>query len=333
MKIALVQGTVALSLALSTVACGPKLESVTGGKKDQAGSPHNAQRETVTIGISVEESNSLALAAATSFSMSLEGCASGLTYTALTEATPNVDVYKYDQNCLIKLNSFRINGIIYVPSQADSFTSWIAGDSAIFEESGNSSNSLQVVVSSQLGNPISGTEAVGYSFSQIVAGAGSTLAKSAVGASHALSVSGQDATPMTIAALSFIGMTAQGAGQFQFTLDCDQNVTGTAPALSCAGTSLDALKYRLVKDDFGGTLTATSAAALFNGNEPAIADSEKLAVGAGGAVHGGFVTRSGASALAGPNVMHSNPNMLLVIQVAGTSYRYFNIDVSTLTYP
>lgn len=332
MKIALVQGTVALNLVLTAVACGPKLESVSTGK-NEAGTP-DGRRETVTIGVSVDEgAAAFALASATSYSMALEGCASGLSYSNISQANPNVDVYKYDQNCVIKLNGFSINGINYVPSASDPFTSWAAGDIATFEESGNSTNSLRVVVGSQLGNPIAGTESVAYTFSQIVAGSDSTFAKSAVGANHALSVSGQDATPMTVAALNFIGMTAAGAGQFQFTLDCNENVSGTAPALSCAGTSLSDLKYKLVKDTYSGTLTLAQAAALFDGSELSIADADKLAVGAGGAAHGGFVTKGGASALTGPDQMHANPNMLLVIQVAGVSYRYFNVDVTTLTYP
>lgn len=332
MKTALVQGTVALNLILTTVACGPKLESVSTGKKDQGGTT-DTRRETVTIGVAVNEGAALALAAATSYSMALEGCASGLAYSNISQANPNVDVYKFDQNCLIKLNAFEIGGISYVPSAADPFTSWAAGDSATFEESGNPSNSLRVVVSSQLGNPIVGTESVAYTFSQILAGSDSTLAKNVVSANHALSVTGQDATPLTVASLSFIGMTAAGAGQFQFTLDCNENVTGTAPALSCAGTALSDLKYKLVKDTFGGTLTLAQAAAIFDGSELSIDDADKLAVGAGGAAHGGFVTKGGASALTGPDQMHLNPNMLLVIQVAGVSYRYFNVDVTTLTYP
>ena len=331
MKHLTLQGTLIASLL--TVACGPQLGSVAGGSKDSETTTVDNRRETVTIGVGVEQSSKLSLAAATSFSMSLDGCASGLAYANITQSNPNVDVYKFDQNCLIKLNSFSLNGITFVPSGADPFSSWLLGDIAIFEEAGNPTNVVRVVVSSQLGSPIAGTETVAYSFSQIAAGSDSSLAKSTVGNSHSLSVSGQDATPLTIAGLSFTGMTATGAGQFVFTLECGQNVTGTAPALSCAGTSLDSLKYRLVKDTFGGTLTVAQASAIFDGTEVAIADAEKLGVGAASAPKGGFTTKSGASALQGPDQMHANPNMLFVVQVAGSSYRYFNVDVTTLAYP
>ncbi len=329
MKSLTLQGT----MILLAVGCGPQMGSVTGSSKNSETGPTDSRRETVTISVGIEQSGSLALAAATSYSMALDSCVSGLTYSNITQANPNVDVYKFDQSCLIKLNSFTVNGISFVPSSADPFSSWIAGDLAIFEEAGNPSNALRVVVSSQLGSPIAGTESVAYSFSQIAQGTDSSLAKAAVGSSHSLSVSGQDATPLTIAALSFTGMTATGAGQFVFTLECAQNVTGTAPALACAGTSLDSLKYKLVKDTYGSTLTVAQASAIFDGTELSIADSEKLALGAASAPKGGFATKSGASALTGPDQMHANPNMLLVIQVAASSYRYFNVDVSTLTYP
>lgn len=137
---------------------------------------------------------------------------------------------------------------------------------------------------------------------------------------------------MTIAGVTFQGITADGRGQFIFTLECGDNVTGTAPALSCAGTPLSSLKYQLVKDTFGGTLTMAQANALFDGSERAVADADKIAAGAT-PPKGGFVTKSGASILVGPAAMHSNPNMLLVVRVADLSYRYFNVDVTTLSYP
>jgi hypothetical protein len=332
MKKLVTQSTLCLGLLTLVAACGPKLQSVSNSsQKDGSIQPDDNRRETVTIGVGVEEGSTagFALAAATSYSMSLEGCASGLSYPSITQANPNVDVYKFDQGCLVKLNSFSINGISYVPTSGDPFGSWVAGDIATFEESGNPTNTLRVVVSSQLASPISGTESVAYAFSQIAKGADETLAKTVVGGSHSLSVAGQDATPLTIQAVSFVGMTAGGAGQFVFTLECGQNVTGTAPALSCAGTSMDDLKYRLVADTTSSSLDLTQAAALFDGSETSIGNAQRLDVGQGGTTRGGFITVT----LDGPAQMHNNPNMILAIQAGGASYRYFNVDVTTLTYP
>lgn len=319
--------------SLGLMACGPELQNVGGNAQNRAAEPAAQSKDMVTVDVDVQQRSSLALAAATSFSMSLEGCASGLTYASITEANANVDVYKYDQGCLIKLNAFTYNGITYTPSAADPFTTWLVGDIATFEDALNPNNKLRVIVNSQLSSPVAGTESISYSFGQVAAGADKALAKAVVGDRHELSVSGQDATPLTISGVSFVGMTAQGAGQFVFTLECGQVVSGTIPNLSCAGTSLANLKYKLVKDTFGGVLSYDQASALFTGAESGIADAERLAPGQGGTTNGGFVTKSGASVLTGPNQMHSNPNMILIVQAGGVSYRYFNVDITPLTYP
>ena len=94
------------------------------------------------------------------------------------------------------------------------FTSWIAGDLATFEESGNPANTIRVAVASQLDDPVSGTEAISYTFSEIVAGADEAIASSVVSDAHAITVAGQAAPNFTISAVSFAGMTAAGAGQF-----------------------------------------------------------------------------------------------------------------------
>jgi len=334
MKQSLIKSVIGVAYCFGLAACGPDIKSVSDAPQNRGAESEGGQRELMAIAVDVQQdTNALRLAAATSFKMSLEGCASGLAYSNITEATPNVDVYKYDQNCLIKLNSFVFNGIEYIPSSGDPFTTWLAGDIATFEDKNNPQNKIRVLVSTQLDNPISGTEAVAYTFVEIAAGLDKQIAKQVVGARHELSVGGQDATPLTIAAVSYTGMTAQGAGKFVFTLECGSAVTGSAPNLSCNGTALSNLKYRLVKDTFGGTLTYEQAQALFDGSEQTVADADKLGVGAGGTTNGGFVTKSGASILTGPNQMHLNPQMILIVQAGGASYRYFNVDVTTLSYP
>ena len=36
-------------------------------------------------------------------------------------SNPNIDVYKFDQGCLVKLNSFDYGGVTYVPTAGDPF--------------------------------------------------------------------------------------------------------------------------------------------------------------------------------------------------------------------
>jgi len=333
MRINLTKGTLALGLVMSLGACGPKMQTVADSQDAKSDSSSNESdttntRETVVVGVSVAEKGAaFRLAAATSYDMSLEGCASGLTISSITQTNPNVSAYKYDQNCLIKLNSFTINGFTYVPSAGDPFASWAAGDIAAFEVAGNPSNNYKVVVGSQLNNPITGTEAVAYTFTQIAAGADEQIASSVVGDSHALSVSGDDAVTMDIVAVTMTGMTAGGAGTFDFKLECGSAVTGSSPNFACGSHTITNLKYKLVEDTFGGVLTAAQAAALFDGSESSIVAGDLLATGASGAPNGGYTAH-----VTSPNQMHLHEHMLYVIK-SGASYRYFNVDVTTLSYP
>jgi len=331
MKLNVTQSFVVLGVTAALSACGPKLQSVAPSQDPTSAEPESAteRRETVTVGVNVAEKAGFRLASASSYSMSLTGCASGLTASGISQANPSVDVYKFDQNCLVKLDSFTLNGITYTPSSGDPFTSWANGDLAVFEESGNPSNNFTVIVTSQLGNPISGTESVAYTFTQVAAGTDETIAKSVVSNSHALSVSGVDSATVDIVGVTMNGMTAGGAGQFTFKVECLTAITGSSPTYNCGTNQLTTLKYVLVKDTYGGTLTAAQAAALFSGGETTVGAGDLLATGSSGAPNGGFNTQT----LTGPNIMHNNPNMLLVIQSGGTSYKYFNVDVTTLTYP
>jgi len=272
------------------------------------------------------------LADASAFNISLGGCASGLTGTA-TQANPSLKVYKFDQNCLAKLTSFQVNGSTFVPSAADPFTTWIAGDIATFEDSLDPANKVRVVVSNQLASPIAGTENIAYTFSQISAGSDQTFAQNVVSAPHAISVSGVGAPAFKVKELSFVGMTAQGAGQFQFKLECDSNLSGSGATLACQDNLLSSIKYKIVKDTYGGTLDVATAASLFPTGAIPIDPTEIISVGDASLPKGGFMTpiASDPDVLTGPNQIHINPNMILVIEGSGTSYTYFNVDVSTIT--
>ncbi|MCX6129288.1 MAG: hypothetical protein NTX25_09535, partial [Proteobacteria bacterium] len=97
----------AFGLVFSLAACGPKLQNVADSQGSRQAEPEASRRETVSVGVSVSQLGAgFQLASATSFSMSLTGCASGLSLPTITQANPNVSVYKFDQGCLIKLNSF-----------------------------------------------------------------------------------------------------------------------------------------------------------------------------------------------------------------------------------
>jgi hypothetical protein len=321
-------------LGLTLLGCGPTLTSPdTTTSTDKASNTDTSQAgEFTTISVSVSEKATFgfSLASATAFDMSLTGCASGLSYTGINQNTPNVDLYISDQGCLIELNSFSYGGNSYVPTSGDPFSSYAAGDVATFENSADATETLTVTVDTQLSDPVESTDAVVYTFSQIQAGADELLAESVVGENHTLSVEGVAAPGFTISAVSFDGIaSSSGEGQFTFTLECTSTINETTTPYSCEGQGLDQIRYMLVEDTYSGTLTSSEAATIFsNGTPGTYSSGDELAAGAGGTTNGGMYT----SSLTGPAQMHNTPNMILILEAEGTSYRYFNVDVSTLSY-
>lgn len=332
----------ALGLTISLLSCGPQLESIQGNGNDKDNvTDSGRQEELVTIPVKMEEKKSsqpskkqsfALLADATSFNISLDSCASGLTGTA-TQANPSIKVYKFDQGCLAKLSNFQVNGSTFVPSVADPFSTWIVGDTATFQDTLDANNKIRVSVSNQLASPISGSDSIGYTFSAIAAGANQTFAENVVSQPKAISVSGLGAPAFKVKELSFVGMTAQGAGQFQFKLECDTNLSGAGATLACQDVLLTGVRYKLVKDTYGGVLDITTAASLFPTGAIPIDVAEIVNVGDAALPKGGFMTpiATDPEVLTGPNQLHLNPNMILVVEGAGTSYTYFNVDVTTIT--
>ncbi|HET9236960.1 MAG TPA: hypothetical protein VFO10_06900 [Oligoflexus sp.] len=319
MKLNLGQGLVVVGLAMGLAACGPKLQSV--AEQDGSNTADPSRRETVKVGISLSEKGSgMRLADATTFSMSLDGCASGLNYPSITENDVTVDLYKFDQGCLIKLNSFSLNSVNYVLS-ADTFESWTAGDIAIFQDSANTNNKLTVRVVTQLPTAIAGSETVSYSYTQLVAGADESIAKSVVSDTHTVSVNGVDAAKVEITSVNMTGMTAQGAGRFTFDVLCLQGVSSG----SCDTNPLTSLKYMLVKDTYSNNPTYEQLNTLFSTGGTAVAAGDIIATG-----NGGFKTQ----VMSTPDEMAlpGNSNLLFIVQSGGSSYKYFNVDVAALTY-
>lgn len=318
-------------VATSLTACGPQLsDPAAGTAESNQDSNTPGDGEFVTIGVTVSEAAGIgfALASASDFDMSLEGCASGLTYTGINATTPNIDMYKFDRDCVVKLNSFQYGGNTYEPSAGDPFASWAQGDIATFENTLDANDTLKVIVSSQVSNPLDAADTVAYAFSEIVAGADQTIAKNVVSDNNPVSVEGVPAPAFTVSAVSFAGVTATGAGQFVFSLNCDAALGGTDPDETCEGLNLQDIDYKLVADTYGGTLTEGDLSTIFASGTTDVLEADELAIGDANAANGGFATAT----LDGPAEMHNNPNMILILEASDTSYIYYNIDVETLTY-
>lgn len=276
---------------------------------------------SISVGIARKGASlSFSLAAnASSFTVNMANCASGFTSTADAQSL-NLQVYRDDESCLAKLTTFTLNGFTYVPSSGDPFTTWGQGDTAIFEVSADPSNNLLVSVTSTLSNPIQVTDTVYYEFSKIGAGANKGILSSVVGFTETLIDQGQTPPPFTILKTQLLGETAGKGGQWVYTLECTAMMSGT----DCGGVDLSVIRYKLVQDTYNSDLTLVEAAAIFASGSSSIAiGTEDLAPGAGGTTNGGFFTKT----LSGPDNLHTNNTMILILVSNVLSYKYFNVDV------
>jgi hypothetical protein len=300
--------------------------------------PSADKKVKVSVSLSYDYSGStakagLALTDTQAFKMSLEGCATGWTHDNITKTTPTLDLYLYDRGCVVKLLNFQYRDITYIPET--DFTTWQIDDAAVFKDP-DSSHRLRVVVIDQVDNPITGTHNVDYAFTELYMGSDlGTIVDSnnIVGDAHNLTVRGVLAPEFACNKLEFKAITVDGAGQFIFYCNCDLPTTGTGATQKCGDTLLDDIKYSLVKDTFAGVLTVDNAATIAGLGMTSILATEKLAIGDPNASNGGFKTTAVLPYLTGPNQMHLNPNMILLLQAEGVSYTYFNVDVTTLSYP
>lgn len=303
-------------------------------------SSDNIDVVTKTTGVQVESS-----------SMSLEDCDSGLVGDKSPKGK-SIRVYLNDKNCVVKLNSFLLNGKTYLPSGegAVPFTSWTEGNKAVFV---SGSDLVNVEILKQLSSPIQKTDLVSYKFSTTTTTP--TPVKSA--AKKNLVLSGQDAPNFKIAAggSACVTITGDGAGVFTFTLNCTAGTMteGVDPRFNtfCSDTlpggklangdsgvdvgSQTTFSYKLVDDVNGnGTLSMDQAQSAFAEGGETIVDIEKDLL----PDSSGFTTKK----LAGPIPITAHPNMILVLQAKSTisadyssdptysSYQYFPIRIAPL---
>ncbi|MBP6217099.1 MAG: hypothetical protein KA436_00770 [Oligoflexales bacterium] len=339
-------------LFLGLVSCGEKAKVVEGSEAtttdgasqvDNANIPSPSELQTATDGnyyqiptslspdastLSLFDDGGLGLTAtAASYKISIAGCASGLTGTA-TEADVNLKVYKQDRSCLGKLTEFVYLTKTYKPKTGSDFTTWLAGNTAVFENTSdpNPNDRFSVTVLNQLSSPTAVADTIQYRFSYITVGATdaapNVLAKTTVGESHTVSIPGQNPPNFNINLVTFPGISATGgSGQFVFKMTCNVAMVGDV----CDGVNLTEITYKLIKDTYSGSLFVQDAQTLFpTGQSTVTVATDKHVTG-----NGGFNTVT----LTGPASIHQNPNMILILGANNLSFQYFNVDVQTVTNP
>jgi hypothetical protein len=315
------------SLISMLSACGSRrqYEYIDDGQNGgMTGGTGGRSKSTISIPVSVRSTNGFSLNAnATSFEIEVDSCASGYTSTA-TEASPSLEVYQFDRDCLAKLVQFVINGNTYEPET--DFTTWAVNDTAIFENTLDNTDQLTVRVIATLDSPIDATDTVVYQFSDIEEGDPEAIGETVVGQDHTMEVSGQAAPDFRIHSVALTGITTDGAGQFEFVMDCKVAISGVAALRACRDVAMVNVDYRLVEDTYGGTLSVAQADAIFDGSEDVVAAGHLHDSGPT-SPNGGFTT----VALDGPDQMHLNNEMLLVLRASGISFQYFKVTVTTVS--
>lgn len=294
------------------------------GKDDDSSDAKTS--ETVRYSVNLAQ---FGLTGASGFNMTVEGCSSGYT-GQVTQLSPSIVVYKFDSGCLAKLTSLVVDGVTYAPTAADPFENWQSGDTAKFEDTAGSGLVLYVQVLNQLDSPIPSTtptHGVEYVFSTIEKGAQKDCTADCIQNNYTVAVNGVDAPDFDIKAFAFVDMSVSGAGVFMFKFECAEDLVGSDLSATCKGASLTGLRYRMVQDTYNSTLDITQAGAIMSTNAVNIDVSEVIPAGSDAAMpHGGFVSKS----LVGPDQMHLNPNMIMLLETMNTSYKYWNVDVTPI---
>jgi hypothetical protein len=275
---------------------------------------------------SQQATNVFSLVDATAFTIELADCLSG--YTAIvTEANiDGLEIYNYDRECKAKLTQFSANGRNYVPTSGDPFTTWQAGDSAIFDEVGEPGIfPLKIVVLSTLGDPATSSDKITYGWATIAEGSTNAILWSTIGASGDVQHLTNLPPSFSIRSIEFLGLTAGEGGQYRLVLECTVTIGITNV---CSSVDLADLDYKLVEDTYGGTIDKAAGDAIFSTpGTPVTLPGERVAPGDSGTTKGGFVS----VILDGPDNLASKPNMLYVIRSYGESYQYFNLDITVST--
>jgi hypothetical protein len=313
-----------LSLAVSSCSRSSSSDDPSPNSADAGG-------EFATYSVRMAEIH-LGLRGAASFTMAVEGCASGYS-SSVTETSSSIAVYKYDTGCLAKLTSVTLDGVEYTPSADQSFQTWLAGDTARFDDVSGSGKSVKFQVLNQLDSPIPGTaptHGVEYAYSTIEQGADQDCTGDCIGNNYSATVSGVAAPGFDVSAFMYVDMMSDGSGMFQFKLQCQEDLVGTGADANCKSAPLSGLRYKLVQDTFNGVITAAEAASLIQSGAESIDAGEVIDAGTDSSMSfGGFATK----VLKGPASLHLNPNMIFILETGATSYKFWNVDVQTLIQP
>jgi len=328
--------TTGLFLFLFLTHCGPNPFSSHSEKN-----PDTLSIPVTLTNTSSSQTLDLTPTVATGIFVSVEGCASGNAPGIQPLSSGNVNLYKGDRSCLVKLKRFAIGSAIYASIGASSvqFSTWLANDIATFQNT-TSTATVKVFVKAQVTQSgVLGTDTVQYNFTDVQAATADNLGTATVQTGVPLTVNGQAAPNFTMLASRFLSVNSNGSPNLSFTLQCGATLTGsTNPTYACSGDLLQTqIDFILIPDAYStGAITVSQANTAFGANTPTTVGT--LIVAPGGSdlnsntvTNGGFYT-SNASPLASGTSFHTSNVLMLRRKDTSSntlSYLYFYVELSS----
>lgn len=297
--------------------------------------PINLKSSLIKIGLNLTGSNPGV--PVTSFVVTLDGCASGLT---ADNRVADINVYLGDSGCLVKLVSFVSESKTYSSTAvgAVNFTTWAPNEVATFANPDNANELAIVQIASQLSDPIVDTDFVSFNIYFKTGGDNANVV--IINNPASIFVAGQTPPNFKIevgdAKLSGVD-GASGAGKFVFRLTCVSGeliigghdpyktfCTNKAGETFASGSGVDIyaennndskslFSYKLIADVNGdGSLTFEQARDAFVSGDSTVApddiDPSSLS----------FVT----APLVGPSSLSAATKLILVLQAKNTNPAY-----------
>lgn len=195
-------------------------------------------RPPTTLNLEGGGSSDLGLVStATDLYVTVSGCASGYTLPTEFKITSGVvNLYKGDQNCLVKLTKFTLGTDVYsaTGSGTVAFTTWLAGNVATFLGTASGTDLIKVFVISQVTQGgVTTSDTISYAFTDIASGATNNVTQANVSTAVPLSASGKQAPNYSIFQARYLTTNSNGSASMSLTVACGSNVTGSSGAYTC----------------------------------------------------------------------------------------------------
>ena len=277
--------------------------------------------------------------------VAVSNCTSGysLSSTAITSGV--VNLYKGDQNCLVKLTGFTLGSVSYTPTGGTDFTTWLNNDVATFKNTAGS-DTIKVFVSSQVTQSgVQTSDTIVYKFTDVSQNSTSSLSQSTTSTPVPLIVSGQAAPNFTVTQSRYLSTNPNGSANMAFTLQCGTTMSGSSLATyACSSILLNSqLDYILIPDSYSqGAITVAQATSAFSSNTATSVGS--LIVSPGGTdlhsntlSNGGFYTSETTPLVTGSlTVYPNNLNSVFILRSKDLSgnvlaYLYFYVDIASIS--